>query len=87
MFLFSKDNAVALTRTVVTFAYAWLLAQWPVVGDWIATVGIDPAAAQAGFVVVVGGAIYEAIRVAAEKWGWVGYLLIFNTKPLYRTEA
>lgn len=83
MFLFTQENATGLTRTVVTFIYAWLIGQIPGVEDWVASVGVDPVTAQATFVVVVGGLVYQAIRWAAESWGWVGYLLIFNTKPAY----
>lgn len=84
MFLFTKENSIALVRTVITFVYGWLLTQFPAVQEWIMSQEwLDANTAIATFVVVVGGLIYQVIRVLAEKWGWVGYFLIFNEKPAY----
>ncbi len=77
MFLFSKENAVALVRTVVTFVYGWLLTQWPVITDFLPDVPPETLA------IVIGGLLYQIIRIAAEKFPKVGWLLIFNTKPQY----
>jgi hypothetical protein len=79
MFLFTKENATGLVRTVVTFAYAWAATNIPAVSDWLEGVGLDAAS----FTLIAGGLVYQAIRLAAEKWGWLGYLLIFNQKPSY----
>lgn len=79
MFIFTKENAVGVTRTVVTFLYAWLATSIPVVSDWLVSVGLDDSA----FVLLAGGLLYQAIRWLAEKFSWVGYLLVFNTKPAY----
>ncbi len=82
MFLFTKENATGLVRTVVTFLYAWIATNIPAVSDWLEGVGLDAA----GFTLIIGGLLYQAIRLAAEKWSWVGYLLIINTKPEYEYE-
>ena len=80
MYLFTKESAVALTRTVVTFAYAWLITNIPFVGDWLtSSAWIDESL----FVLVGGGLLYQLVRSLAEKFAWLGYVLIFNTKPSY----
>jgi hypothetical protein len=83
MYLFTKENAYALVRTVATFVYAWAATSFPAVSDWVVSIGMD----QGTFVLLVGGLLYQGIRLAAEKFGWLGYLLIFNTKPEYNTEG
>ena len=79
MYLFTKETAVGVTRTVVTFLYAWAATNIPAVSDWLEGVGLDAAS----FTLIVGGLLYQLIRALAEKWGWLGSLLIFNTKPAY----
>jgi hypothetical protein len=79
MFLLTKENATGVTRTVVTFLYAWAATNIPAIGDWLDTVGLDAAS----FTLVAGGVVYQLIRAGAERWGWLGYLLVFNTKPDY----
>ncbi len=79
MYIFTKENAVVVVRTVVTFLYAWAATNIPAVSDWLEGVGLDAAS----FTLIVGGVVYQAIRWLAEKWGWLGYLLVFNTKPAY----
>lgn len=79
MWLFTKEAATGITRTVMPFIYGGLVNAIPVIGDWFDNLGLDQATAT----VVLGGLLYSAIRAAAEKWGWLGNLLIFNTKPSY----
>jgi len=79
MWLFTKEAAVGITRTVVPFVYGALISWIPQVGEFAESIGFDPVAAA----VVLGGLLYTAIRAAAERWGWLGTLLIFNSKPTY----
>lgn len=79
MFLFTKENAYGLVRTVVTFAYGWLLSLVPAVSDLLTDAGIDESL----FVLLFGGLLYQLVRWVAEKVPAVGYLLIFNRKPDY----
>ena len=78
-FLFSEENAIAVVRTVATYAYAWIATNLPGVTDLLMDINLDPA----GFIVIAGTALYQAVRVLAEKWSWVGYVLIINQKPEY----
>ncbi len=80
MFLFTKENAYGLVRTVVTFVYGWLLSLSPAITDVLADAGIDESL----FVLLFGGILYQLIRWVAEKVPAVGYLLIFNKKPDYQ---
>ena len=79
MFLFTRENAVGLVRTIATFIYAWAATNIPAVESFLVESGFD----EATFTLLVGGLLYQAIRWAAERWGWLGYLLVFNTKPAY----
>jgi len=89
MWLFTEEAATGITRTVVAFVWTWLLTvlanwDWLMAQSWADAVfgwinNVDTGA----FVLVGGGLLYTAIRQAAEKWGWVGYLLLFNKKPSY----
>jgi hypothetical protein len=79
MWLFTKEAATGITRTVVPFIYGGLINWIPPVGDWFEAIGFDQATAT----IILGGLLYSAIRALAEKWGWLGGLLIFNTKPSY----
>jgi len=79
MWLFTKEAAVGITRTVVPFVYGALISWIPQVGEFAETIGFDQTTAA----VVLGGLLYTAIRTAAERWGWLGTLLIFNSKPTY----
>lgn len=82
MFLFTRENAMGVTRTVVTFVYAWILEQVGAI-DWL--MDALPDVPTESWIVIIGGLLYQAIRWLAEKWGWVGRLLIFNQKPEYPT--
>jgi len=77
--LFTKESAVGFVRTVLPFAYSYGMTRIPKVLEVADTWGWDEAA----LVPFLGGFLYVAIRALAEKWGWVGYLLGFNTKPHY----
>ena len=79
MWLFTKEAATGITRTVIPFIYGALIGWIPAVGEWLDEVGFDQGTAA----LVIGGILYAAIRALAEKWGWLGSLLIFNTKPTY----
>ncbi len=86
MWVVSREAIIGVTRTAITYFYAFLLSQAPVVDGWLVGEGLSgevQASISGTFVVVVGTAIYTAIRAAAEKWPRVGRLLIFNTKPTY----
>ncbi len=80
MFLFSKENAVGLVRTFMPGVYSWLVFQLNGF-DWL--IDLLPSVAPEAWIVIVGGLIYQVIRVAAEKFPKAGWLLIFNTKPQY----
>ena len=77
MWLFTKEAAIGIIRTIVPGVYAWLLTQWPTVTEVLP--GIPPES----LVVAIGAALYVTIRAVAEKLPAVGYLLIFNQKPTY----
>lgn len=79
MFLFTKENAIALVRTVMPFIYAWLLGLAPWMQGLMETLNLT----QEGFIVVIGTVVYQLIRWLAEHYPWVGYLLIVNKKPDY----
>lgn len=89
MWLLTKEAVVAIVRTAMPYVWAWFLTfvatldgltSNPVGAfllDWIN--GVDPLA----FAVIVGTVIYGAIRQLAEKFPWIGYFLVFNSKPSY----
>lgn len=79
MWLFTKDAAYAIVRTVVTFAYGWIATNIPAVADILDTVGLSEGTA----VLIIGGVVYTVVRQTAERWSWVGYLLVFNENPTY----
>ena len=79
MWLFTREAATGITRTVIAFVYGWLITRIPAVESFVVDNGID----MAGLSVVVGGVVYTLIRAVAEKVGWVGWLLGFNVKPDY----
>jgi len=83
MLLFTREAAVGITRTVVAFFYAWLITKIPGVKTWVADNGFDVATLS----VVLGGVLYTLIRQLAEKWSWLGYVLVFNTKPTYSSDS
>lgn len=70
------------TPIVVGAAISWLVAQGV----------LDPeTAAQAESAFVIGltaltqGVYYFVVRLAAERWSWVGYLLGYNKAPDYQS--
>lgn len=79
MWLFTKEAAVGIVRTVMPFVWGWAVTQFPAVVDFAAGLGIT----QEGATVILGGVIYSLIRAIAEKIPQVGYLLVFNKKPAY----
>lgn len=89
MWLFTEEAATGITRTVISYVWVWLLsllASWPWLmeqswGD--AVLGWVNNLDTTTLVLVGGSALYTAIRALAEKFPWVGYLLIFNKKPSY----
>lgn len=72
----SKDNIISLVRTAMAYFWAFLLSKF--------AIEVSPEL-QAAFVLLIGTGIYQVIRVGAERWGWLGWLLGFNTKPEYPT--
>lgn len=72
----SKENFISLVRTLMSYVWAWLLAKF--------ALDVSPEI-QAAFVLMIGTGIYELIRVAAEKWSALGWLLGYNQKPEYAT--
>ena len=91
MWIITKEAVIGIVRTAMPYVWAWLLAlltgwDWFMglsVADWVLgwIDSFDPMA----YVAVIGTAAYGAIRWAAERWSWVGYLLVFNRKPHYET--
>lgn len=79
MWLFTKEAAIGIVRTVMPFIYGWLVSMIPGVVTWAEGFGIT----QEGLTVIVGGLVYTLIRQIAEKIPQVGYFLIFNTRPDY----
>lgn len=79
MWLWSKEAATGIVRTVMPFAWTWAATNLAVVTDFAETVGIT----QEGFVLIAGGLFYTLIRVVAEKVPQVGWLLGVNRKPAY----
>lgn len=78
MFPFTKESVVAVVRTAMAYVYATLL--FPVANGLGVSLPEEP---DNWVVLLVGTAIYQAIRWVAEKVPAVGYLLVFNTKPEY----
>ncbi len=86
MWVVSKEALIGVTRTAITYLYAFVLSQFPLVNSWLVDNGLSgetQAFISGTFVVVVGTLLYTGIRAAAEKWPKVGFLLVFNTKPTY----
>lgn len=79
MWLFTKEAAIGIVRTVIPFIYGWLVTQIPGVVAWAEGFGVT----QESLTVIVGGLVYTGIRALAEKVPQIGYLLVFNTKPDY----
>lgn len=79
MWLFTKEAAIGIVRTVMPFIYGWLVTQIPGIVSWAEGFGIT----QEGLTVIAGGFVYTAIRALAEKIPQIGYLLVFNTRPDY----
>lgn len=69
------------TPIVVGAAIAWLVSQGVLDEETAAT-------AQNAFVIgltaLVQGVYYFLVRLMAEKWNWVGYLLGYNQAPDYQ---
>jgi len=79
MWLFTKEAAIGIVRTVMPFVYGWLIGFIPGVVTWAESFGLS----QEGLTVIAGGLVYTGIRALAEKVPQVGYFLIFNTRPDY----
>ena len=79
MWLFTKEAAIGIVRTVMPFVWGWLVGQIPQVVTFAEAVNVT----QEGLTVIVGGVVYTLIRQLAEKIPQVGYLLVFNTRPDY----
>lgn len=79
MWIFTKEAAIGITRTVMPFVYGWLVGLIPGVVAWAEGFGLS----QEGLTVIVGGLVYTLIRAVAEKVPAVGYLLVFNKAPSY----
>lgn len=79
MWLFTKEAAIGITRTVMPFIYGWLVGLIPSVVGFAESVGLS----QEGLTVIIGGLVYTGIRALAEKIPQIGYLLVFNTRPDY----
>lgn len=79
MWLFSEEAATGITRTLMAYVYGFLLVQVPQVVSFADGIGIT----QEAVVLILGTVVYTTIRAAAEKFPWLGYLLIFNKKPSY----
>lgn len=80
MWIFTKEAAVGIVRTVMPFVYGWLIGLIPGVVSFAETLGVT----QEGLTVIVGGIVYTLIRAVAEKVPAVGYLLVFNKAPSYQ---
>lgn len=82
-FVFSLEWLIGVTRTGITYVYAWLLAwamaEWPDLPFWSWVPDLPPEV----FVLAVGTALYGLVRSLAERWPWIGNFLIFNKKPEY----
>lgn len=79
MWLFTKEAAVGIVRTVMPFVWGFLVAKIPGVLAFVESIGLT----EESLIVVGGGVLYTLIRAVAEKIPAVGYLLVFNTKPEY----
>jgi len=89
MWIVTKEAITALIRTFMGYAYAWLLTLTPGFGTWLTENGLtEQFDGAVGFItIILGVAIYGAIRWAAERWGWIGYFLVVNKKPEYDLAA
>ena len=86
MWIVTKEALIGVVRTVVMYVYALLLTRIPVVNEWLINEGWADEVqnfVSGSVVVLLGTALYAAVRWAAEKWPQLGYLFIFNTKPAY----
>lgn len=77
--LFTREAAIGIVRTVMPFVYAWLLSLAPFVADFFDRFNITAE----GLTLVVGSVIYVAIRTLAQKVPAIGKLLIFDQAPSY----
>lgn len=79
MWLFTEEAATGITRTLMGYVYGFLLIQIPDIVSFAEGIGIT----QEAMVLILGTLVYTTIRAAAEKFPWLGYLLVFNKKPSY----
>ena len=80
MWLFTREAAIGIVRTVMPFAWTWAATNIPgVVSFAEGTLNLTLE----GFVLIAGGVLYTLIRWFAEKFPKVGYLLVFNKAPTY----
>lgn len=84
----SKEAIVGIVRTAMAYIWVWLLTAVPFIDSWLQDTGlVDEVEGfiQVGFIPVVGTLLYSVIRWLAEnpKFQWLGYLLVFNSKPEY----
>lgn len=74
----TKEGITGIVRTLMGYAYGWLLT----------TFAFDvPEDIEGAVTVLVGTGIYVAIRWLAEKFPWVGNLLVVNKAPSYEEAA
>lgn len=86
MYTVTKQAMIALTRTVLPYIYAWLIGLLPFVQAFLDDIGAadDVEAFVTGpFVLIVGSLVYALIYWLSGQWHWIGYLLVFPTKPEY----
>ena len=77
MFSLTKEGITATVRTLMGYVYGFVLT----------TFAFElPAEVEASLTVVVGTGIYMLIRELAERWSWIGYLLIVNKAPSYEED-
>ena len=80
MWLFTREAAIGIVRTVMPFAWTWAATNIPgVVSFAEGTLNLTLE----GFVLIAGGVLYTLIRWFAEKFPKVGYLLVVNKAPTY----
>lgn len=87
MWIVSKEALAAIVRRGMPGVYAWLIVQLGGI-EWLSDkIVFLPDELTTAQIMALSGAIatiiYAAIRWAAEKWGWLGYLLVVNQKPHY----